>query len=171
MVFHDILSELISSMFASEGIGIVAIRQEHHFHVHALLKQHIGTPQCRLYACLVAIVEQHDVLGEAVQEVNLMFGESCARISHNILNATLVHGNDIGISLHHIDAVLFGYRLLSLEQAVELVVFVIDIRIGRVDILLVHALGSAVKNSSAECRYLTTYTYPGEYHPTRKTID
>ena len=75
LVFLDVLAELVGSVFPCEGVGVVAVGQQHDLHVHAFLQQHVGTAQCRLDACGVAVVEQHDVLREAVEQVYLVFGE------------------------------------------------------------------------------------------------
>ncbi len=163
LVVLDVLSELLCRVLLGEGVGVVAVGQQHHFDVHAVLEEHVRTSQCRLDAGGVAVVEQYDVLREAVQYAYLVLGECRAGVGHYVLYATLVHGDDVGVALHHVDAILLGYGFLSLEYAVQLVVLVVDDGVGRVDVLLVYALGARVEHTSAEGYHLAADTYPGEH--------
>ena len=115
-----------------------------------------------MYARLVAVVEQYDVAGEAMQQPNLIDRECRARVSHNVLQSALVHGDNIGIALYHIDTVLLGYGVLGLEDTVELTLLMVDIRIGRVDILLGYTLRPGVEHTATEGHHLTADVQPRE---------
>ena len=78
----------------------------------------------------VAVVDERDVRGEAVEHVDLMDAQGCTRVGHDILDAALVHGDDVGLTFHHIDAVLLGDGTLGLPDAIELMVFVEYLRVG-----------------------------------------
>ena len=112
---------------------------------------------------LITVVEQHDVLGEAPQNLDLVRRECRSRVGHHVLYATLVHGDDVSIAFHHIHAVVFGNLLLGLIQTIQLLFLVVDVRVGRVDIFLLHALCTAVEQSAAEGHHLTTHGEPREY--------
>ena len=73
-----------------------------------------------------------------------------------------MHGNDIGIALNHEDTVFLHNGLLGLIDAIELALLVVDIRVGRVDILLCHALRPAVQHTSAKGHHLAANIEPRE---------
>ena len=158
----NILSELFGSMIACKTVRVVAVRQEKHLDVHLLLQQHVGSSQGSMHTRLITIIEQYDIIGKAVQESDLMDAECRTRIGHHIFDATLVHGNHIGIAFHHKHAVFLGNRLLRLEKSVEFTFLVINLTVGRVDIFLAHTLGTAIEHTSAESHHLATHTKPGE---------
>ena len=99
-----------------------------------------------------------------------MIAQGSTRVGHHILDTTLVHGNHIGVALHHIHAVLLGYRLLGLIDTVEVLFLVVDLTVGRVHVFLLHALRGLVELSSAERHHLSTDAQPREYHATRKAV-
>ena len=92
----------------------------------------------------VAIIKQRDVVGKAMQHLYLMHAERRPRIGHHILYATLMHGNNVGVAFDHINIILLGNGTLSLIDAIEFVVFMIDFAIGRIDIFLIYAFRSRV---------------------------
>ena len=130
LVLFDILLELLGSMLAAERVGVVAIRQQQHLHVHTLLQQHIRTTHGSMDASLVTIVEQHDIGCEAVQQAYLIVAQRRTRVGHDILQATLMHGDDVGITLHHVHAVFLDNSLLGLIDAIELAFLMIDLGVG-----------------------------------------
>ena len=112
-------------MLFGKAVGVVAIGQQQHLHVHIFCQQHVGASHGCVYACLIAVVEQHNVLGEAPQQFYLMFAQGGARVGHHILYAALVHGYHVGIALHHIHAVFFHYGTLGLIKSVEFPLLVV----------------------------------------------
>ena len=90
---------------------------------------------------LVTIVEQGDILRESAQKFNLMDRQGRSGIGHHVLQTTLMHGDDIGITFHHIYTVLLSDGFLGLIETIELTLLVVDLRVGRVHIFLLHALG------------------------------
>ena len=166
----DILSELLCRMLAGKRVGIVAIGQHQHLDIHTLGQQHVSTTNGSMNARLVAVVEQHDVLREAVQQLHLMRRERRARVGNHILQPALVHGYHVGIALHHIHAVLLNDGSLSLIDAVELALLMVDFRVGRVDILLLHALGSRIELSPAKGYDLAADVQPGEDGTSGKSV-
>ena len=55
-----------------------------------------------------------------------------------------MHGNNVGVAFDHINIILLGNGTLSLIDAIEFVVFMIDFAIGRIDIFLIYAFRSRV---------------------------
>ena len=171
LVVGDILSELLRRMVASETVRVVTIWQEEHLHVHLLLQEHVGTSQGGMNTSGITIVEQHDIIGKAVQEANLVHTQCRSRVRHHVLDATLVHGDDIGISLHHKHTVLLGDGFLRLIESIEFSFLMINLAIRRVDILLVHALGTAIQHTTTERHHLATHTEPREDGTTGETVE
>ena len=94
--------------------------------------------------------------------MDLEDGERRAAVGHHVLDACLMHGDDIGVALDHEYAVFLHNGLLRLEDAVELALLVIDVAVGRVDVLLCHALGSTVKDTTSKGHHLAANVQPGE---------
>ena len=153
-------------MLPGKRVGVVAVGQQQHLDVHALLEQHIRTAHRRMDTSLVTIVEQRDVLCKPSEQFNLIHGECRSRVGHHVLQSTLVHGNHIGIALHHIHTVLLGYGFLSLIESVELPFLMIDLRVGRVHIFLIHTLRTGIEQTTAEGHHLAADVQPRENHAT-----
>ena len=97
-----------------------------------------------------------------MEHVYLVQAERRSRVGHHILDATLVQGDDVGLSLHHIHAVFARYGLLGLIDAVELVVLVEEVAVGRVDVFLVDTLRARVEHTRREAHHLSIDTDPRE---------
>ena len=130
LMLLDVLTEIAGSVLAGEGVGVLTVGQQQHFQVHAFSEQHIGTAQGSMDAGLIAIVEQDDVRREAMQDANLMIRECRAGVGDDVLDARLMHGDDIGVAFHHVDAVFLRNGALGLIESVELAVFMIDFGVG-----------------------------------------
>ena len=139
LVLLDIFSEVLGRMFPGKAVGVVVIGQQQDAQVHPLGKQHVGASDSGVNACRVAIVEQGDVVGEPVEQMDLRQGERRTGVGHHILDAALIHRDDVGLPLYHIHAVLLGNGPLGLIDAIELIGLMIDLRVGRVDIFLIDA--------------------------------
>ena len=112
-------------MFSCEAIWVIPVGQEQHFDVHPLRQHHVGSSQCGMYSCLITIIQQDHIFCEPMQQSDLENAKSGARIGNNIFNTTLMHGDYIGITLHHIDAIFFGNGFLGLKNTIEFVILVI----------------------------------------------
>ena len=75
-----------------------------------------------------------------------------------------MHRQDVGVSLHHKHAVFLGYGFLCLVYAVEFAVFVVDFRVGRVDVLLVYSFGARVEQTTSKSHNLSADANPRKYH-------
>src|SRR3712207_7671145 len=84
-----------------------------------------------------------------------MYAESRSRVGHHVLYAALMHGDDVGLAFYHEHAVFLCNGLLGLIDAVELMVFLVNVGLWRVYILLCHALGARVEHASREPNHLT----------------
>ena len=157
-------------MTAGETVRVIAVRKEEHLYVHLFFEQHIGTSQRSMNTRIIAVIEKNDITGKAVQQSNLMHAQRRTRVGHYIFDATLVHRDNIGVSFHHKDTILLGYRLLGLIESIEFALLMIDNAIRRVDIFLADALGSAVEHSSAKSHHLAAYAEPREDGSARETV-
>ena len=119
---------------------------------------------------LVAIIQQDDVRRKSSQKFYLIFRESRTTVGHHILQSALVHGNHIGIALNHIHTVFLGNGFLTLVQTIQLALLVVDFRVGRVHVFLLHTLGTRIQQSSTKGHHLSTYVEPGEDNTTRIAI-
>ena len=123
-----------------------------------------------MHTGIIAIIKEHDVAGESMEQSNLVDAQGSTRVCHHILNATLVHGNHIGVSLHHIYTIFLGYRLLCLIKTIEFSFLMVNLAIWRVYVFLAHALGTGIEHSSTESHHLATHTEPREYGTPRESI-
>ena len=99
-----------------------------------------------------------------------MHGEGRTRVGDDVLEATLVHGNHVGIALDHIDTILLRDGLLRLIESVEFTFLMIDLRVGRVHVFLLHALRPGVQQASSESHHLTTDVQPREDYTTSVAV-
>ena len=171
LMFLQILAEVAGRMLAGKRVRVVAVGQQQHLQVHALAEQHVRAAQGSVDAGSVAVVKQYDVRREAVQDVYLVCGERCARVGHHVLDACLMHGDDVGVALHHVHAVLLGDGALGLIETVQLAVLVVYLRVGRVHVLLLHALRGSIQLAATEAHHLAAYAYPWEDDATGIAVD
>ena len=81
-----------------------------------------------------------------------------------------MHSYHVGIALHHIHAILLGDGLLRLEETVELVILMIDLRVGRVHVFLLHALGTRIQQPASKGYYLAAHIQPREDNAARIAV-
>ena len=160
LVLVDVLLELLGRVLAGEAVGVVAVGQQQHLDVHALAQQHVNAAQAGLDARHVAVVEHRDVLREAVNEAYLSLRERRARRGHDVLHTALVHRNDVRVSLDQETAALLDDGVLSQIKAVKLVALVVDLGLGRVDVL--GDLGARVHHAAAESHNLARHRVYGK---------
>ena len=106
-----------------------------------------------------------------MQHVYLGKAEGGARTGDHVLDAGLVHGDDVGLTLDEIDAVELGDSLLGLVDAVEQTGFVVNLGVGRVDILLLNALGTLVKHTGGKADNLAAESNPRENDSAGVSVD
>lgn len=145
----------------AELVGILAAGEEEHTEAHTLGEQHVGTTQGGVDAGCVTVVDECDVRGETVEHVDLVDAQCRAGVGNDVLDATLVHGDDVGLSFDHVDAVLLGDGTFGLPDAVELMVFVEHLGVGGVDIFLVDTFRTFVEDTCREAHDLTAHACPG----------
>ena len=171
LVFLDIFSEVACRMTACKTVGVIAVGQQEYLHIHLFLQKHVGTSQGSMHTCRIAVIEQHDIVGETVQEPYLVHTECRSRVGHHILYTALVHGDDVGVALHHVHTVFLGNGFLGLIESIELAFLVIDIAVGRVDILLVDSFRTAVEHTTSESHHLAAHAEPGEDGSSRESVE
>ena len=118
-VLCDVGLYLVLFVALGKAVGVFALRQQQHLDLQPRLQHHIYSAQGGLDAGRVAVVYECEPLGEPLHQVDVPFGEGGAAGRHNIFNAALMHGYDIGIALYHIAFVLPGNGVFGLEEAVE----------------------------------------------------
>ena len=106
-----------------------------------------------------------------MQKTYLMYRKCCTTISYDILNTTLVHRDNVRISLHHINKVVLSNSFLCLEDTIEFSLFMIDNAIWRVDILLTNTLRTRIQQTTTEGCHLTAHTHPWEHHTSIEAVD
>ena len=151
---------LLGVMLAGKAIGVVAIGEEEDADIHPLGQKHIYTSEAGLDTRGIAIVENRDIIGEAVDEANLAGSERGARRGHDILNAALVHGNHVGVAFDEVAAIVLDDGSLGKVKAIEFVALVVDTRLGRIDVFGQFLV--AGENTSTECHHLARNGMDGE---------
>ena len=121
-------------------------------------------------ASLVAIIDEGDVGGEAVDELDLGNGEGRSRTRHDILHAALAQTDHVGLAFDKQGLALLAHGALRQVDAVEFVGLVVDFGVGRVDILHAHAMGAGVEDAAREAHYLAAHGDPGEDDTAGKAI-
>ena len=162
MLLH-IAPEVLGIVLACKTVGVVPVGQKQDFHVHACRQKHVRASLGGMYAGIVAVVEQGDVVGETVQQVYLLLGKCGARVCYHVLNAALVHGDYIGVALHHIHLVHLHYCLLGMVKAVQFAALAIYAGFGRVLVLHRHTLGGGIQYTAAKTSHFAAYGVPGEH--------
>ena len=133
-MLFDIADELRRVVRLGVAVGVLSFGQEHHFDVESLFEEHVNTPQCGVNACGIAIVKNGNVGSETLNEPYLRFGECRSSAGNNVLDAGLIHGDDVHLAFDEVTAVRTRDRLFGLEETVQFVRLGIDERVGRVDI-------------------------------------
>ena len=80
------LPELGRIMFAGKRVRVVSVGQEAHLNIHAFFQQHVDTTERSLDTCYVTVIEYRNVIGEAVNELNLSRSQCRTRRSYHILH-------------------------------------------------------------------------------------
>ena len=136
---HSVLLQIILqfrvAVSLGKRVGVFAVGQQHGLHVQSGGQQHVDTPQRGLDAGIVAIVQHRDIVGLALNQLDLSVGEGGARRGHHILHTRLRHGNHIGITFHQIHIVALANGTAGEIEAVQHVALVVDGIFGRVVIL------------------------------------
>ena len=59
-------------MLPGERVRVIPVRQQQHLDIHTLCQQHVGTSHGCVDTCLVAIIEQRDILRKTPEQFDLM---------------------------------------------------------------------------------------------------
>ena len=97
-------------MRLGKGIRVILGRQQHDFHFHPLLQDHIDSADGSLYAGGISVVDDCYLVGETFYQRNLSDCEGRAGRCHDVLYPCLMHRNHIGIAFHEKAVVLAGNR-------------------------------------------------------------
>ena len=79
LMLGQVLLVLGGSVLACETVGVFSVGQEQQLYVHTLGQQHVYAPFTGVYARLVAVVDDGDIVGHAVYEAYLVGGEGSTR--------------------------------------------------------------------------------------------
>ena len=75
LVLRHIFAKLLCIVFSRKAVGVVAVGQQQHLHIHVLCQKHIRSPECGMYSRLIPIVDKRDVVGESFQQSDLCIVE------------------------------------------------------------------------------------------------
>ena len=138
------------AMALGVGVGVVAIGEEDDADVHAFGEEEVDGTEGGLDASGVAVVEDGDVGGVALDEAYLLDGEAGAAGGYGVLDAGLVHGDDVDVAFDEVALVGLGDGCAGLEEAVEGAGLVVDVAVGRVDVFGGLLLGAEDAAGEAE---------------------
>lgn len=105
-------------MLACEGVRVVTVGEQADFDVHALFQQHVYPSDGRFDTGGITVVKYGHVVGETVDHAYLSGSQRRARRSDYILDARLMHGDNIRIAFHQEATVLLHNGLLGKVNAV-----------------------------------------------------
>ena len=113
-------------------------------------------------ACRVAVVEHRDVLRVAFHEAYLFRCQRGATAGYHVLYANLVHSQHVEVAFHQDALVLFGDGALGKVDAIEGLLLVVDLRLGRV--LVFRAFLVVGEDASTEANDASRQVMDGEHH-------
>ena len=127
--------DLLQGVFLRIGIRVVAVRDQDHFHVHPFLEDHVDAAERRMDAGRIAVVHDGHVLGELLDETDLLRSQGGAAGGHDVGNAELVHRQHVQVAFHEVAFVLPGHLRLGEVDAVERLGLDVDLGFLGVDVL------------------------------------
>ena len=149
-----------------EFIRVLGILQLQDFHLQSRLFQDGNGPLGGVLTGLVAVIDQHDLLGVAGHQGGLLLGQTGAQRGDGIVKSELVQGHHIHIALHQ-DQVIF-FCFLSKIEAKKVLSLVenngfrgIQI-LGRIIILL--------DDPAAKADHIAPDIDDGEHEPVPETV-
>ena len=77
-VLRQVLQKFAVAVFFGKRVGVLAVGQQAHTHVHPFFEQHIDAAQGGLDAGGVTVVQHCDVLGQRVEHLHLAVGQGGA---------------------------------------------------------------------------------------------
>ena len=152
-------------------IGVLTVGEEEHADIHALTMDEIAVAQSRIDTGIIAVIHKSDILSETVQLAYLLESERGARTGHDILGRGLRHAYNVGLTLNEDYAVGLPYGLLGLIESEELITLVVNLGVGRVDILLHNTMGARVEHTPVEAHDLAAQTEPRKYDTAGETVN
>ena len=168
LVSLDIFDEIGSVVFACEAVGVVAVGQQHCLYIHTVFEQHIYSAYRCFDARCVAVVDDRDILCKTVYELYLSVGKRCARRGYDVFHSRLMHRNDVGVAFDEKTSVLLYYLVFGEKYTVQLVAFVVNLALGRIDVF--RQLIVFLQNPTAEAYDLTRKRVYGKHNATAKPI-
>ena len=116
-------------------IGIFSFRKENNLYIHALFNDHIDPSERRFDPGRITIIKNGDVFRVSLDHANLILRQGCPRGGDYIFDSSLIYGDHIGITFHQKAGIFGGDGVTCKENPVKRLTLIVDIRIGRVDIL------------------------------------
>ena len=131
----------------------------------------VAVAESRVHSGIITIVNKCDIVCETVELAYLLQREGGTGACDDILRGALRHADDVGLSLDEYHTVIFPYGLLSLVESEELITLMVYLRVGRVDILLHHAVSAGVEHTAIETHHLAAQREPREDDAACETVD
>ena len=132
LILLQILLILCGCVLLCEAVGVVAIWQKEQLDVHTLCQKHINAAFACMYACIITIKNNRNIVCNSMNQANLFGRKSCSRRRYNILYPLLMHSHHIRITLHKIAEVCLANGLTRLEEAEKFLPLAINNAFGRV---------------------------------------
>ena len=167
-VVVDGLVQGVAAHLLGVRVWVVAVRQQHHLHGHALGQQQIDAAERRPNARRIAVEDDRHVLGEAADELDLAWRQRRPARRHHVAHPGLVHGHDVSVAFDKEAALLLDDLRLGKVHAVEHLRLVVERAFWRVEVLrhlLFRAQGAATK-SNDPARHIPNR----EHHPAFEEI-
>ena len=115
LIFHTVgrllqqQPEAIRSKFLQEFIRVLGIPHLQHLHLQAGLFQNGNSPLGGVLACIVAVIDQHHLIGIAAEQIGAILRQGSAQGGHGTVKAVLMQGNGVHIALHQDQITKFAF--------------------------------------------------------------
>ena len=157
----DVLAESRGTCLLDVGVGVFPVGEDDDAYFHIFFKGEVEAAQGCPYPGGIAIVEDGQVLGKALDQADLPDGEGSTGGRDGIFDTVLVQGDNIGIAFYQDTGILLADSGFSLESTVEHLAFLVDVRLGGIDVF--RRFGVVVQDASGECDDLSALAMDGEY--------
>ena len=156
-------------LLLDELIGVFCpCRQRHHLQFHPCLGGQTNCSLCRGPPSVITIKTQADIARQPLERPNMLLRHSSARRRYHRCFARLMATDHIHITLDKHRITLGANRLLGLHQAKDMPAFIIEQRLGCVEIL------GCIRHISNQARrkanHLPTRIHQRHHHPPTKEV-
>ena len=152
---------------AQQAVDVLAFGQQHHLAGKPPGKEHFAGAQGRLTPGAVAVKQQGDARGKTRKTLDLLRREGRAQDAHGIVVAELVQGQHVHVAFGEQGFALGDDAPPGLSQAVEVLAFLVQGRVGAVDVF---GLVRIINNPPAESDDLVGEVFDGKDEPAPEAV-